>query len=126
MCGGEGNVPPLIWIASDQIKIWATRVAGFEVATSGRFWVAAGAFAVGRKNWLFSNSVAGAKASAAIYSIMVSAKLNGHNEYAYLRYVLEKLPYAEKVEDFEALLPHVLSPKDIPAPSISQSSPPDN
>ena len=83
-------------------------------------------FAVGRKNWLFSNSVAGAKASAAIYSIMVSAKLNGHNEYAYLRYVLEKLPYAEKVEDFEALLPHVLSPKDIPAPSISQSSPPDN
>lgn len=83
-------------------------------------------FAVGRKNWLFSDSVAGAKASAAIYSIMVSAKLNGHNEYAYLRYVLEKLPYAEKVEDFEAILPHVLSPKDIPSPSISQSSPPDS
>jgi len=72
-------------------------------------------FAVGRKNWLFSNSVAGAKASAAIYSIIVSAKLNGHNEYAYLRYLLEKLPIAEKVEDYEALLPHRLSPKNIPS-----------
>ncbi|PIS03980.1 IS66 family transposase, partial [Candidatus Peregrinibacteria bacterium CG10_big_fil_rev_8_21_14_0_10_44_7] len=63
-------------------------------------------FVVGRKNWLFSDSVAGASSSAAIYSLMVSAKQNGHNEYAYFRYVLEKLPHAEKVEDFEALLPH--------------------
>jgi hypothetical protein len=71
-------------------------------------------FAIGRKNWLFSDSVAGAKASAAIYSVIVSAKLNGHNEYAYLRYLLQKLPLAEKVEDFEALLPHCLPPQDIP------------
>lgn len=70
-------------------------------------------FAIGRKNWLFSDSVAGAKASAAIYSVMVSAKLNGHNEYAYLRHLLEKLPLAEKVEDFETLLPHRLSPQNI-------------
>lgn len=79
-------------------------------------------FAVGRKNWLFSDSVAGAKSSAAIYGVMISAKLNGHNEYAYLRYVLEKLPYAKKADDFEALLPHVLNPKDIPALPVSQSS----
>lgn len=72
-------------------------------------------FAVGRKNWLFSDSVAGAKASAAIYSVMVSAKLNGHNEYAYFRYILEKLPLAEKVKDFEALLPHRLTPQNLPA-----------
>ena len=70
-------------------------------------------FAIGRKNWLFSNSVAGAKASAAIYSIMLSAKLNGHNEYVYLRYLLEKLPLAESVENYEALLPHHLPPQDI-------------
>lgn len=80
-------------------------------------------FAVGRKNWLFSDSVAGAKASAAIYSIMVSAKLNGHNEYAYLRYLLERLPLAEKVEDVEALLPHRLKSRDIPAPACNQPSP---
>lgn len=72
-------------------------------------------FAVGRKNWLFSDSVAGAKSSAAIYSIMLSAKLNGHNEYAYLRHILEKLPLAESVKDYEALLPHCLSPQDIPS-----------
>jgi hypothetical protein len=76
-------------------------------------------FAVGRKNWLFSDSVAGAKASAAIYSVIVSAKLNGHNEYAYLRHLLEKLPYAERVEDFEALLPHRLSPQNIPAKPVA-------
>lgn len=74
-------------------------------------------FAVGRKNWLFSDSVAGAKASAAIYSVMVSAKQNGHNEYAYFRYLLEKLPLAEKIEDIEALLPHILKPQNILAPT---------
>lgn len=76
-------------------------------------------FAVGRKNWMFSDSVAGAKASAAIYSVIVSAKLNGHNEYAYLRHLLEKLPYAESIEHFEALLPHRLSPQDVPAKSLA-------
>lgn len=81
-------------------------------------------FAVGRKNWLFSDSVAGAKASAAIYGVMVSAKLNGHNEYAYFRSLLEKLPLAKKAEDYEALLPHVLKPNDIPTTPITQPQPP--
>lgn len=80
-------------------------------------------FAVGRKNWLFSDSVAGAKASAAIYSVMISAKQNSHNEYAYFRYLLEKLPLAEKAEDFEALLPHRLLPKDIPTPQALAKPP---
>jgi len=79
-------------------------------------------FAVGRKNWLFSDSVAGANASAAIYSVMISAKQNGHNEYAYFRYLLEKLPLAESVMDFEALLPHRLLPQDIPAPQPSTTT----
>lgn len=70
-------------------------------------------FAVGRKNWLFSDSVAGAKSSAAIYSVLVSAKLNGHNEHAYLRHLLEKLPLAETVEEVEALLPHMLKPTEL-------------
>lgn len=80
-------------------------------------------FAVGRKNWLFSDSVAGAKASAAIYSVMISAKQNGHNEYAYFRYLLEKLPLAEKAEDFEALLPHKLLPSDIETSRTLVASP---
>jgi transposase len=62
-------------------------------------------FAVGRKNWLFSDSVEGAEASANIYSLTTTAKMNGLEPYRYLRYVLERLPSAGGVDDFAALLP---------------------
>ncbi len=41
-------------------------------------------FAVGRKNWLFSDSPKGASASAMLYSLVVSAKMNGLNAEDYL------------------------------------------
>jgi transposase len=62
-------------------------------------------FAVGRKNWLFSTSQSGAKASANLYSLIETAKANGLNEYDYLKWVFAKLPAAKTVEHFEALLP---------------------
>lgn len=62
-------------------------------------------FAVGRKNWLFSTSQAGAKASANLYSLIETAKANGLNEYDYLKWVFAKLPAANTVEEIEALLP---------------------
>jgi len=46
---------------------------------------AIGPFAVGRKNWLFSASVPGAKASANLYSLLETAKDNGLEPYAYLK-----------------------------------------
>lgn len=49
-------------------------------------------FVIGRKNWLFSNTPKGAKASATIYSIVESAKENGLNPYSYLQYLFERLP----------------------------------
>ena len=49
-------------------------------------------FAVGRKNWLFSGSPNGAKASATIYSLIETAKANGLNPYEYLLHIFEKLP----------------------------------
>ena len=49
-------------------------------------------FVIGRKNWLFSDTVRGAEASAAIYSIVVTAKLNGLNQRAYLEWVLTEMP----------------------------------
>lgn len=67
-------------------------------------------FAVGRKNWLFSTSQAGAKASANLYSLIESAKANGQNEYDYLKWVFAKLPAASSVEDVEALLPWNIDP----------------
>ena len=49
-------------------------------------------FVIGRKNWLFANTPRGAKASAAIYSIVETAKENGLNPFAYLTYLFEQLP----------------------------------
>ena len=62
-------------------------------------------FVIGRKAWLFSDTPAGARASATHYSLIETAKANGLEPYAYLKQILTDLPYAESVEDIEALLP---------------------
>lgn len=62
-------------------------------------------FVVGRKNWLFSASVQGAKASANLYSLIETAKGNGQEPYAYLRHLFAALPGAASSEDIDALLP---------------------
>lgn len=62
-------------------------------------------FVVGRKNWLFSTSVRGVKASANLYSLIETAKANGLEPYAYLRYLFAELPGAGTVDAIEALLP---------------------
>ena len=41
-------------------------------------------FVIGRKNWLFANTPAGATSSAIIYSIVETAKENGLNPFPYL------------------------------------------
>jgi len=60
---------------------------------------------VGRKNWLFAGSPAGAFASAALYSLVETAKANGLEPYRYLRYLFERLLYAETREDYRKLTP---------------------
>ena len=62
-------------------------------------------FVVGRKNWLFSHSVKGVKASANLYSLIETARANGLEPYAYLRNVFTRLPKATSIEEIEALLP---------------------
>ncbi|WP_455230384.1 IS66 family transposase [Geopseudomonas aromaticivorans] len=62
-------------------------------------------FVIGRKNWLFSDTPKGATASAQLYSLVETAKANGQEPYTWLRHVLERLPQARSVEDYEALLP---------------------
>ena len=62
-------------------------------------------FVIGRKNWLLSDTPKGATASAQLYSLVETAKANGQEPYAWLRHVLERLPQARSVEDYEALLP---------------------
>ena len=70
-------------------------------------------FVVGRKAWLFADSVAGAKASANLYSLIESAKLSGLNPYLYLKHVLTALPQANTLEDIEAVLPDNCQPDQL-------------
>jgi hypothetical protein len=60
---------------------------------------------VGRKNWLFADTVRGAQASANLYSLIETAKVNGLEPFVYLRYVFAELPAATTLDDVEALLP---------------------
>lgn len=68
---------------------------------------------MGRKNWLFSDSVNGVTASANLYSLIETAKANGLEPYAYLRYLFTELPKAETVDAIEALLPGKLDVNQI-------------
>lgn len=56
-------------------------------------------FVIGRKNWLFSDTPRGAEASAAIYSIVVTAKLNGLNQRAYLEWLLTEMPNDQRLSE---------------------------
>jgi len=62
-------------------------------------------FALGRKHWLFAETVAGAEASANLYSLVETAKANGLAPWAYLQHVFAELPKARTLEDVDALLP---------------------
>ena len=70
---------------------------------------------IGRKNYLFSTSEAGAKANATIYTLVETAKENGLDPYKYLRLLLERLPNLEfhrHPDLLEALLPWEKIPQE--------------
>ena len=67
-------------------------------------------FAIGRNNWMFSDTEAGADASALLYSLVVSAKVNGVNPYRALVKIFTELPKAKTIEDFEILTDMLLTP----------------
>jgi transposase len=60
---------------------------------------------LGRKNWLFVGSQQAGERAAAVLSLIESAKLNGHDPWAYLKDVFERLPTL-KHRDLAQLLPH--------------------
>lgn len=63
-------------------------------------------FVIGRKNWLFHDSVKGADAGAIIYSLIETCKAHKVNAYLYLRYVLQEVPNCDKSEEtYRSLLP---------------------
>jgi transposase len=62
-------------------------------------------FVTGRKSWLFSDTVAGAKASAVIYSPVLTCRACGVEPYTWLRHVLTQLPLRPPDDDIEDLMP---------------------
>jgi transposase len=62
-------------------------------------------FATGRKNWLFSDTVEGARASAVVYSLMLTCRACGVEPFAWLRNVLTELPQRTEDADIVDLLP---------------------
>lgn len=62
-------------------------------------------FVLGRKAWLFSDTTAGATASANLYALVETARANGIEPHRYLAHLFAHLPTASTLEDFEALLP---------------------
>ena len=65
--------------------------------------------AIGRGNWLFAGSLRAGQRAAAVMSLIQSAKLNGHDPYAYLKDVLARLP-TQKNSRIDELLPHNWTP----------------
>ncbi|GHT82085.1 hypothetical protein FACS1894137_00310 [Spirochaetia bacterium] len=67
-------------------------------------------FVIGRKNWLFFKSPAGASnrrfaSACALYSLIETAKCNGIDPARYLLFLFEKAPFAVSKSDWNALLP---------------------
>ncbi|GER19505.1 IS66 family transposase [Variovorax boronicumulans] len=66
-------------------------------------------WAVGRKAWLFAGSELAGQRAAVVMSLVQSAKLNGHDPWAYLKDVLTRLP-THLNSRIDELLPHRWSP----------------
>ena len=81
-------------------------------------------YVLGRKNWLFSATPAGARATALFYTLVETAKLNGVEPYSYFCCLFERLPYAQTTSERQALLPmnidrelvkpYIVPPRPIP------------
>ena len=65
--------------------------------------------AIGRNNWLFAGSLRAGIRGAAVMSLIQSARLNGHDPYAYLSDVLRRLP-TQRASQIGELLPHRWTP----------------
>ncbi|RKZ56339.1 MAG: IS66 family transposase [Gammaproteobacteria bacterium] len=70
-------------------------------------------FVIGRKNWLFSGSPRGAKASAVLYSLIETARANELEPGAYLKRLFENLPRARSENALISLLPQNIKMSDL-------------
>jgi transposase len=62
-------------------------------------------FVLGRKNWLFCQSIGGVESSCGMFTLIETAKQNGLVPFNYLMVLFEKAPLASSSNDWEKLLP---------------------
>ena len=62
---------------------------------------------IGRKNWLFAHNIDSSNKLTALYSLVISCKINNINPRTYLEYILTQLPYVNKnnITELKQLLP---------------------
>lgn len=88
---GEDGLPPIIMYGYSETRAGENAIRPFTV---------------GRKNWLFSDSPAGATASATVYSIVEMAKAHELNIYEYIKYILSQRPSKDwSDEQLETIAP---------------------
>ena len=80
-------------------------------------------FVIGRKAWLFSDTPAGAEASALIYSLIETAKANGHEPHSWLNHVMRELPKAREMKSYDHLLPWNLNADDLISNAYTAEAP---
>jgi len=69
--------------------------------------------AIARKNFMFADTESGAVASGRVFSVIETARANGHNPQHYLSVLLAELPNVQSLEDIDALLPWAITPEMI-------------
>jgi transposase len=98
------------------LRRWAalTRFAGDGQLPVDNNWIEnqIRPIAIGRNNWLFAGSLRAGQRAAAVMSLVQSARMNGHDPYAYLKDVLTRLP-THKASRVQELLPHRWQPAKI-------------
>jgi transposase len=70
-------------------------------------------FAIGRNNWLFADTEAGAHASSMFYSLLCTAKVNDVNIYEAIKYLFNEIPKAKSIEDYERLADVIMGIKPL-------------
>ncbi len=70
-------------------------------------------FALGRRNWLFADHPHGAEAAATYFSLIAMARACGLDPHRHIRLLLEKFPFAESEEDYQAFLPQNVPEDDL-------------
>jgi transposase len=113
----RGHVPPqmltgkaMTYLDNQWPQLARSRDDGRLEVDNNRCENALRPFVLGRKAWLFSDTPAGAEASARLYGLVETAKANGCEPYAYLRRVFTDLPKATTLAEIEALLAWNVAP----------------